>query len=652
MSKPVRKVFFLFLLIIQHLGYAQSFDLEVCEGCLEQVIEERFRVSSLKDGQKITKGLDFTLKYDALEASEGLLFLADAQLIRVIHNEDSLWAGSFQPKANLTQHYARYLVPVLLKKGVNRFNVSISQKDEKFFYLDPALVLNAHIEQAELLFKSRNEKSRTITYLSILVLLLIAFYAFWRYMFFGQKLYRVYLIYVLSILVFLFAFCDMYFQLHYLFPNNPEQYPSFNFVLQAFIYVLYAEFGLVLLDIKRKDKLLYKVNRYFQASTLGVASFIAIVSLVFGSDATVYSHLYKLYVIPLMLSTFMHYRVIVNFKDPLKWFLIAGSVVITFSTVLEILHIYTYKMSNPRDFYFVPANGIITFGYVEICYVIETIIFLMAIGYITWRKDKSQNAYKEKTIAQLKEKERLEKQVNELLSEKLQESEAKLAFAEVSSENEKNKAKLIQSQLASLQLQMNPHYLFNSLNSINDFIISKQPQEASEYLALYARMMRNILRNSDKTLNSLEQELQFCDDYLNLESLRFEDKFNYKIIRPRELDILEFKIPSMMLQPILENAVWHGVMPLKGDGEIILDCSQSTLSKVVIRITDNGNGLEKGKLDSKHKSYGLRNIQEKIDLFAKLYEEKVEFQISDRNNSSGVLVTFLFPRFERINNHE
>jgi hypothetical protein len=78
--------------------------------------------------------------------------------------------------------------------------------------------------------------------------------------------------------------------------------------------VLYAEFGLVLLEIKRKDKLLYKVNRYFQASTLGVASFIAIVSLTLGSDATVYTHLYKLYIIPLLLSGFMQYELLLTSK--------------------------------------------------------------------------------------------------------------------------------------------------------------------------------------------------------------------------------------------------------------------------------------------------------------------------------------------------
>jgi two-component system, LytTR family, sensor kinase len=368
-----------------------------------------------------------------------------------------------------------------------------------------------------------------------------------------------------------------------------------------------------------------------------------------GDQSFIYKYFLPLYAVILLISNYLTYLIIFKIKDQTKWFLIIGSLTIGWAVGYEVYNVFVNGSPKPRDFFYTLPSGFMHFSFVELSYVIESLIFLMGINFKNLRKEKENKALKERVIEQLKEKESLEKQVNQLLKDKLKNSEEQLQTELINSEYEQNKVQLLQSQLSSLQLQMNPHYLFNSLNSINDFIISKKPKEASEYLALYARMMRSILRNSDQTFNSLAQELQFCKDYLELEALRFEDRFKYQIIEPSKTSFLDKNIPGMMLQPILENAVWHGIMPKKGEGIIVLDCSQTTLHRIIIEISDNGSGLKTSDSAKMKESYGLKNINEKITLIQKLYSINIEFEIMNNPESSGVMVRFVFPEIENIN---
>ena len=101
-----------------------------------------------------------------------------------------------------------------------------------------------------------------------------------------------------------------------------------------------------------------------------------------------------------------------------------------------------------------------------------------------------------------------------------------------------------------------------------------------------------------------------------------------------------------MLQTVLENAVWHGIMPLKRKGEIILDASQSTQNEVIVKITDNGNGMPVQKLKQEKESYGLCNIREKIDILDKLYDKKIIFELSNLPENSGLVAKFIFPEMK------
>jgi ligand-binding sensor domain-containing protein len=188
------------------------------------------------------------------------------------------------------------------------------------------------------------------------------------------------------------------------------------------------------------------------------------------------------------------------------------------------------------------------------------------------------------------------------------------------SEKEKQFAELNQKttelEMQALRAQMNPHFIFNSLNSINMFILENNKLQASEYLSKFSRLVRLILQNSQEAFIPLENELEALRLYLQLESLRFQNKFEYQILVNDELDAKGLKVPALIIQPYVENAIWHGLMHKKEKGnlEIAIYLENESL---FYRITDDGIGRKnaaelKSKSASTHKSMGMRITTDRL----------------------------------------
>ena len=163
---------------------------------------------------------------------------------------------------------------------------------------------------------------------------------------------------------------------------------------------------------------------------------------------------------------------------------------------------------------------------------------------------------------------------------------------------------------------MNPHFIFNSLNSINRFILENNKPDSSRYLTKFSRLIRMILQNSQSSFISLKSELESLELYLEMETMRFDNHFTYKIIISPELNISRLKIPPLIIQPYVENAVWHGLMHKEEKGELEIEVSQEG-NYLYIKITDNGIGREQAariasKSATKHKSMGLLITADRI----------------------------------------
>jgi two-component system sensor histidine kinase YesM len=207
--------------------------------------------------------------------------------------------------------------------------------------------------------------------------------------------------------------------------------------------------------------------------------------------------------------------------------------------------------------------------------------------------------------------------------------------------------------LQSLRREMNPHFIFNSLNSVNQFISENKELEANKYLTSYSNLMRNMMENSNKDFVTLDKEMEHLKKYLDLEHLRFQDKFDFEINVDKDLDAETVLIPNMILQPHLENAIWHGLRYLDKKGLLQLNVKLVD-GKVTVIIDDNGIGLTKSaelKTSNQkvHESRGVSNTKERINLLNELYKKNISFFIKEKIlPESGTIVQIVFPLIDKI----
>lgn len=185
--------------------------------------------------------------------------------------------------------------------------------------------------------------------------------------------------------------------------------------------------------------------------------------------------------------------------------------------------------------------------------------------------------------------------------------------------------------LRNLQTRMNPHFIFNSLNSINNYIARQDERSANRYLGRFAKLMRNVLDQSGKDFVSLTEELEQLSLYLELEKERFTGKFDYEL--PSAAGYEDVRLPPMILQPFVENAIWHGLRYREQGGQLTVAVEQ-TKGKVMVSITDNGIGRTrsadlKTKNQLNHKSTGLETTLQRLELINAHYDEGFSVQISD-----------------------
>ena len=171
--------------------------------------------------------------------------------------------------------------------------------------------------------------------------------------------------------------------------------------------------------------------------------------------------------------------------------------------------------------------------------------------------------------------------------------------------------------MQALRAQMNPHFVFNSLNAINRFILQNNKTQASEYLTKFSRLVRMILQNSQSTFITLESELESLKLYLELEALRFDYRFEYNINVPKDIDIDVLKVPPLIIQPYAENAIWHGLMHKEEKGHLVdrYPCRKMIICCFIIK--DDGIGRRQSaamtsKSATKHKSMGLKITADRI----------------------------------------
>lgn len=201
--------------------------------------------------------------------------------------------------------------------------------------------------------------------------------------------------------------------------------------------------------------------------------------------------------------------------------------------------------------------------------------------------------------------------------------------------------------LKSLRSQMNPHFIFNALNSVNHFVAQQDERAANKFLTEFSRLMRLVLENSQLDFIPLSKEKEIISLYLKLEHYRFRDKFDYEIAVDDEINSDTVEIPPMLVQPYIENAVWHGLRYRESKGFLSVKIEQQADS-IVITVSDNGIGRRrsaelKTENQQKHQSTGLRNIRERLEIINSVYRSRCRVEIHDISEDGGTVVTLYVP---------
>lgn len=204
----------------------------------------------------------------------------------------------------------------------------------------------------------------------------------------------------------------------------------------------------------------------------------------------------------------------------------------------------------------------------------------------------------------------------------------------------KQEKRILMLEQDMLRSQMNPHFIFNSLNSIKLYIINNEKENAVYYLNKFSKLIRKILvANTEKEM-SLFDELETMQLYMNIENIRFSNEIDYQVKIENGLDIERIKVPSLILQPFLENSLWHGLSPKKDDKQIVVNIEKKSSEFITISITDNGLGREasqriKDQKTLKRKSVGIALTKERLSNFSKRFSVDYTIEITDLYNEEG-----------------
>jgi sensor histidine kinase YesM len=197
----------------------------------------------------------------------------------------------------------------------------------------------------------------------------------------------------------------------------------------------------------------------------------------------------------------------------------------------------------------------------------------------------------------------------------------------------------VEFELKALRAQMNPHFIFNCMNSIKSLIQQKEEDKAVNYLTTFSKLLRTILQNSDQKEISLFDEIETCRLYLQLETMRFGDKLTYAVNIEETVDLKSIQVPALIIQPFIENAIWHGIVPRERGGFVRVNVTKVD-DNIEVIVDDDGIGREtsvKNKPTSSlaHQPKGMHLTQSRLDLENRLNEKNAHLLIIDKKDNNG-----------------
>lgn len=436
----------------------------------------------------------------------------------------------------------------------------------------------------------------------------------------------------------------------YLIPKTPNDFSNAitnkfyaffyasNWIIQVYYWLLYTLFSVYFLNLKTKNRKLTKYYYWYIVVTFIVSTFFFFIDYTFLGGKYFVRFFMLIYMPISLVITSFFFKIIYKFKDKLNGFFLFGFLFFLGFSLLSLF--FSIKKIHP--FGFIRPIDVFMIG---VC--LEAIVLSVGLGYKYHIYRQERDNYNKLLIDEFQKNEKLKDQLNENLSEKVE--SYKLAEVEALYEKQINELKL-----TSLLSQMNPHFIFNALNSIKLYIINNEAKLAARYLNKFSKLIRRILEASNTKEVSLQEELETMDLYMTIENIRFSNEIDFHINVQQNLNLETIKVPPLVLQPFLENALWHGLSSKKEDKKILLMIQIIDKKYLEIKIEDNGIGREasakiKSEKSINRKSIGIELTKERLSNFVKSLKNNYKIEYTDLYNSkhkpSGTSVLITIPLF-------
>jgi len=384
-----------------------------------------------------------------------------------------------------------------------------------------------------------------------------------------------------------------------------------------------------------------RVNKVLISLVISItaASFLSMAISFFQGTPDFITESYTFIFLPVaVVASLLGMYALLQSNSPVRWYALVGSIALLSSSLIpSYLELNGHVLNE-----IVPEHSKFNVFYIGL--VIENFLFALGLGQKERIIMRERNKSQENLIAQLKENESLREALNFGLEKKVQSLSRRSEEHELERLKAEHEQQLIALKISSLRNQMNPHFIFNSLNSIKLYIINQDTTNAVYYLNKFSKLIRKILATTQEASISLEEELETAELYMSIENIRFNNELQFQIEVEEGLNTNGIKLPPLVLQPFIENSIWHGLSMREGDKILNIRAFKKDGDYVVISIQDNGIGREKAaefknKKIIKKDSIGMKLTQERMEHFTQDKKKPFQMHISDIKDGDLALGT-------------
>lgn len=417
-------------------------------------------------------------------------------------------------------------------------------------------------------------------------------------------------------------------------PGDMTVFFAFMMLLGYGIMVSYIRFVSYLLEVPQQPRL-ERWTRYFLRFA-GISVLILLVEIAFWHSTYVY------FLVNLLNYGGLVFLMVTMLRKahPLKRYALAGSLFLVGGAITATVMNYagaetTNQLAQMPLFYLVVSQ------------LLEILCFSLALGRRSHLNKVEKIQAQNQLIQQLEENQRLQHDHTLDLQRQLAQRETEVLTKASALEEQRIsqlrsdfERRVAEAEMAGLRSQMNPHFIFNCLNSIKLYAIENESEKASEYLTKFSRLIRMVLENSRSERVTLQNELETLRLYMEMEAMRFKQKLSFRIDVAPEVDAKFLEIPPLLIQPYVENAIWHGLMHKPEGGTVCVRATLLQETLLQLTITDDGVGRTrsaelKSKSASHRKSFGLKMTSERISLVNQLYHTHTQVTIRDLVDTDG-----------------